>query len=483
MGELVEGTLFRLNFNRAVRVEAARSGVTEDAGALLLREMGVRLGYVALAESLLDHRAQWLVTHPLPELVLTRILLLAQGWRDQDDADTLREDAALRLAVSTRRGTAPLEEPTTSLTPDGLASQPTLSRMQAMLASELNRRRLADGVLDRACARMLTAHGRRDEMSFDVDSFAYDAHGEQEGAAYNGHYRTDCFHPLVAYSDTGDLLAIRLRPGNVHTADDVRSFLEAMLSKLRTVARKLWLRIDAGYANGQLFAWLHHRGIKFITRLRNNPALSREAKAWRERTLAEWRKGPADDGRPRQSTYEYWYRSKRWTHVVRVIAVLVERDYAHGELLHHEFFLATNAARREGSSDAILTRYRHRGEAEQRIGEFVNDLAPTVSSVPRSREGSVAHKRPVGLGENEVSLLLAALAYNLLHALRCIAEGELGVRISVRRLRERLLKAGAVVTRHARQVTVRVSAAHTALWELFGRLLRTAASATAEGVA
>jgi hypothetical protein len=480
MGERAEGTLFRPEFNRAVRVEAARSAVTDDAGALLLREVAEQLGYDELAASLLDHRAQHLVTHPLTELVLTRVLLLAQGWRDQVDADALRDDAALRLAVSTRRGAAPLEAAATALTPEGLASQPTLSRMQGMLASKLNRRRLAVGVLDRACARMRRAHGRRDEMTFDVDSFAYDAHGKQEGVAYNGHYRTECFHPLVAYSDTGDLLAIRLRPGNVHTADDVRSFLEPMLPQLRTVAKKVWLRIDSGYANGQLLAWLQHRGLKFITRLRNNPALSKEAKTWRERTLAEWKKGPADDGRPRQATFEYWYRSKRWTRVVRVVAVLVERDYAHGEMLHHEFFLATNAARREGTSDDILARYRHRGEGEQRIGEFVNDLAPTLSSVPRSREGSVAHKRPVGAGENEVSLLLAALAYNLLQALRCLVEGELGIGISIRRLRERLLKAGALVVRHARQVTVRIGAARAELWALVGRLLRTAAVANTE---
>lgn len=480
MGEPEQRTLFRPEFNRAVRVEVARSAVTDDAGALLLRELAGQLGYDRIAESLLDHRAQHLVTHPLQELLLTRVLLLAQGWRDQDDADALRDDAVLRLSVSTRRGTSPLETAETALRPEGLASQPTLSRMQGMLASVLNRQRLAAAVLDRSSARIERAHGKRKEMTFDVDSFAYDAHGEQEWVAYNGHYRTKCFHPLVAYADTGDLLGLRLRPGNVHTADEVRSFLEPMVPRLKRLARKVWLRIDAGYANGELFAWLQHRGIRYITRLRNNPALSKEVEAWRERTLAKWQTGPAEDGRRRESTFEFWYRSKRWTRVVRVVAVLVERDYAHGELLHHEFFLATNAARPEATSTELLARYRQRGEAEQRIGEFVNDLAPTLSSAPRSRQGAVPHKRRVGPGENEVSLLLAALAYNLLHALRCLLQGELTVRVSIRRLRERLLKVGALVVRHARQVAVRVNAAHAEMWELATRLLRTAAGTTGE---
>jgi hypothetical protein len=29
-----------------------------------------------------------------------------------------------------------------------------------------------------------------------------------------------------------------------------------MLPQLRTVAKKVWLRVDSGYANGQLLAWL-----------------------------------------------------------------------------------------------------------------------------------------------------------------------------------------------------------------------------------
>lgn len=482
MGERNQGTLFRPDFNRAVRVQASSSVVTGDAGALVVREVADRLGYAEAFARVLDHRAQHLVTHPLVELVMTRVLLLAQGWQDQDDADLLRHDPAFRLAVSTRRGTAPLEEAETALTPDGLASQPTLSRMQAMLGSALNRRQLADALADRACARNLAVHGFRDEVTFDVDSYAIEAHGRQVGAAYNGHYRTTCFHPLVAYTDTGDMLGVRLRPGNVHTADDIRSFLTPLLPHVRTLGRKVWLRMDCGYANGKLLAWLDERNVTFITRLRTNPTLQREANAWSKRTLDAWRQAPSADGKPREATYELWYRPKKWTRVVRVVAVLVERDHAHGELFHHLFFLASNAARPEATSADLLARYRQRGEAEQRIGEFLGDVAPTVSSVSRSREGSVARKRPTGSAENEVSLLLAGFAYNLLHALRCSLDPEFDERLSTRRLRERLLRTAATVTRHARQVTVRINPAHVPLWSIVQRYLPTLVAAS-EGTA
>lgn len=466
MGEHAEGALFRPEFNRSVRIEAARSAVTDDAGALLLREVAERLGVTEALGRLLDHRRASLITHPLVELVMTRVLLLAQGWQDQHDADALSDDPAFRLAMSTRRGPAPLETSVEARTPDGLASQPTLSRMQGMLGSELNRRRAHDLVSERASARILAAEGRRPEVTFDIDSFAIEAHGAQQGVKYNGHYHMACFHPLVAYADTGDMLGVRLQPGNVHTADDVRSLITALLPRVRALGKKVWLRMDCGYANGKLLAWVAERGVRFITRLRSNPVLHKIGKSWSDRIIAEWRQAPSADGRLRQATHEFWYRPKTWTRQVRVVAVLVERDYAHGELFHHQFFLATNPARPEASSDALLKRYRARGEAEQRIGEFLTDIDATVSSAARSRQGSVAHKRPVGVAENEVSLILGALAFNLLHALRLHLAPLAPQTMSFRRLRERLLKTAATVTRHARQVTVRINPAKAALWSV-----------------
>ena len=106
MGE-AKDSVSRPEFNRAVSVEEAAESLTEDAGALMLREVADKLGVRGLFGSLLDHRVQHLVTHPLEQLVLTRVLLMAQGWVDQDDADTLRDDAALRTSTrSSWRSTA-----------------------------------------------------------------------------------------------------------------------------------------------------------------------------------------------------------------------------------------------------------------------------------------------------------------------------------------------------------------------------------------
>jgi len=134
------------DFNRSVHLEVRPERITSDAGALLLRETMHKLRIDRwLGDHLVDFRREDdLVTHPWRELLRTKLILLCQGWRDNDDADFLRHDPALRLSVSDRRGDAALlpgpEVLATSgrknpSRPHGLASQPTLSRFVDAVAA------------------------------------------------------------------------------------------------------------------------------------------------------------------------------------------------------------------------------------------------------------------------------------------------------------------------------------------------------------
>ena len=141
MGES-QGTLFPLEFNRSIHLEARPERVSGDSGALLMRELMDRLGYTRLFERHLhDPRDPARVTHPFQELLCTAVLLLAQGWSGQSDVRLLRDDPALCLAVSSRRGQRPLRE-AGGHEPEGLCSQPTLSRLNQGLALPENLRGL-----------------------------------------------------------------------------------------------------------------------------------------------------------------------------------------------------------------------------------------------------------------------------------------------------------------------------------------------------
>ena len=146
MGETL--ALFRPSFNKSLCIEARPERLTGEPGAVVLREIMERTGIVDwLIARLHDPRKPELITYPLEELLRTSLLLLAQGWRDQDDADALRLDAGLRLAASAARGTTPLSQDS------HLASQPTLSRLIGLLSRPGNRKSLSSGLTRGFCMK------------------------------------------------------------------------------------------------------------------------------------------------------------------------------------------------------------------------------------------------------------------------------------------------------------------------------------------
>ena len=97
----------RPSFNRSLRLETRPELLSADTGALVQRELMERSGLIDwLTERLHDPRHPSSIRYPLSDLLRTGLLLLGQGWRDQSDADRLRQDPSLRVASQTRRGTA-----------------------------------------------------------------------------------------------------------------------------------------------------------------------------------------------------------------------------------------------------------------------------------------------------------------------------------------------------------------------------------------
>lgn len=448
MGEQTQGTLFQAAFNCAVRVEAASTNISADAGAILIRQGCEVLDLRGALAGLRDPRCEYAVRFPQYDLVLADLVCCAQGWHDQDDLDALRNDPVMRVAMNSSRGQGVLDR--------ALPSQPTMSRLAVTLADDDNR-----GVLASALLKVGLRRAREDlsggRMIIDFDSFPIATHGHQKDTAYNGHYHKDCYHPLIATSGAGDILAVMLRPGNVHTAKDVRSFIEPVLKAAVAEFGCVWTRFDAGFASGDFFDWLDEQGVRFVTRLKSNGSLKKVVDNWFDATVKRWRKTRQDGEPPREATYEFWHKAGPWTRQRRVVAVLVERNDRKGEMFENLFFLCTNAARPEATSAKLLEFYRQRGRHENTIGEFVGGFAPNLS----------LHDRDM----NEADLCLAALAYNVTHLLRRRIERVTKQGLSMRRLRERVLKTGAQLGRHARSLFFRISAGAADTWRLLGSLL------------
>src|ERR1051325_2201806 len=126
---------------KPVAVDFSGGDLSSDAGLipLSLADQTMQLTQ-RLAAGVADPRDPRRIAHSLLDLFRERIYLIAQGYEDAIDANTLRHDPLVKLAVGRSPEAAPL------------ASQSTLSRWEnAITLADLER--LGQGLLDLFLAR------------------------------------------------------------------------------------------------------------------------------------------------------------------------------------------------------------------------------------------------------------------------------------------------------------------------------------------
>jgi Transposase DDE domain group 1 len=105
---------------KPVQVTFDAGRLSSDGGVLVLAEIERRLGIAErLARCLEDPRAPDRVQHGLAEMIRFRALLIAAGYADANDCDTLRVDPVFKMAVGRLPESAP-----------DLCSQPTMCRLE-----------------------------------------------------------------------------------------------------------------------------------------------------------------------------------------------------------------------------------------------------------------------------------------------------------------------------------------------------------------
>lgn len=450
--------LFQPMFNRAVRIEARPDQVTSDAGLVLLRELEEKLGITRwLSGSLVDPRDPSRVQHSLPELFRTRLLTMAMGWTNQDDIKRLSSDPALRLAASDARGESAAD--TTEL-----ASQATLSRLMTLLSNPTNLE-LLNAALPVLAGRSLRERsgGKPIEVVLDIDSIVLEVHGKQDGSAYNGQYGLNAYHPLVAVlGETGDIVGIWLRPGNVHTASQAVEFMDGIIRRVEAeIGPVRAVRLDAGFPSEPLMEALEARGTPYVARIRKNPSLTE---------LAGWATLPMlpPPETIRTQFKEMTYQAGSWSRARRLVYVRIDEP---GEMFSRDFFLVSSISKDTLAADDLLALYRRRGCAEDAFGQWLGAVSPTLCSTNRKKstyrgEAPKTEAVPVDpFAVNEANLLLSALASNLLVAFRRLAVAATNTPWRLDRLRNQVLKVGARVIRGARRITLCVASSATGHWE------------------
>ena len=104
----------------------------------------------------------------------------------------------------------------------------------------------------------------------DMDSTEIPVYGQQERSAYNGHFESTCYHPLLLFNREGDSLAAKLRPGNVHSADSWEELLLPEIERQQKLDKEGVFRADAAFAKPEIYEALEERGVKYAIRIPAN---------------------------------------------------------------------------------------------------------------------------------------------------------------------------------------------------------------------
>jgi len=105
-----ERETIRPQFDSAIVMDFQGAKITSDTGLLLPREIDERFGILGPMASGLEDSRSWVHSkHSLLQMVRQRVHQIAAGYEDCNDADFLRIDPALRLAIG--KGDAAFAQP------------------------------------------------------------------------------------------------------------------------------------------------------------------------------------------------------------------------------------------------------------------------------------------------------------------------------------------------------------------------------------
>jgi len=237
-------------WSQGLSVTADGTGVVALAGSAAVRLLADRVGLTEALSKALTRRS-FVPVHDRGRVLVDVATVLAAGGEAIGDIDTLRHEPLWGGVASPATVWRTLDEVTPA----------ALKRIATARAKV--RRHVWAQLPHGLPASPAAGSDLGETVVIDVDATLVTAHSEKEQAAANfkGGFG---FHPLGAWCDnTGEMLAIGLRPGNAnanHAGDHIAVLGEAITQVPGSHRRRLLVRADSAGATHQLLDWLHEQG-------------------------------------------------------------------------------------------------------------------------------------------------------------------------------------------------------------------------------
>ena len=403
--------------------------LSSDGGILMLREAEQRLRVAdRLAGCIEDPRAPDQITHTLADIIRFRLLMIAAGYEDGNDANSLRVDPMFKIA----HDLAPSDRE--------LCSQSTISRLEN-LPDARTLLRMGSAMVDLYCASFKQVPKR---IMLDIDDTFDAVHGGQQLRLFNAHYDEYGFQPIVVFDGGGRFVAAVLRPAKRPKGTEARAFLRRLLRAIRAnwPMTEIMLRADSHYCCPEVLDWCRANGLDYVLGVAPTTTLRAHIETLEASTKARFDAAPKD-GKVRRFK-EFLDGAASWSRVERIVA----RVEAGAEGLDTHF-IVTNLKIRNAR---VLYEdvYCRRGQAENHIKSWKTHLAADRTSCSKATA-------------NQFRLFLHAGAYWLMWALRVSKPKRSVWRVAqFDTLRLRLIKVAARVVEMKTMIKIHLPTAYPA---------------------
>jgi hypothetical protein len=395
--------------------------LSSDAGLVLLQDPDEQLGLTrALAAVLSDPRDERRVHFTRHDLLKQRVLQIAAGYEDANDATTLRHDPIFKLLLGRlpESGAA-------------LASQPTLSRFENRV-SRTELYRMARVLVDQF---MASYHHPPKVIVLDFDDTEDPAHGDQEQVRYDGHYGGYCFLPLHLYEGLSGRLITAIFKAKRFTGAQMLSVLKRLVKHLR----KAWpdtliiVRGDSHFAYPEVMQWIETQAdLHYVTGLGSNRVLH----ALACQVIEQAKRAYERDGGKMTRFHSTRYQAGTWPHPRRVVIKVEVSDQG----VNTRFVVSDM----EQTGAKVLYRqiYCARGQMENDLKDHKRYLKSDRTSCHRFEA-------------NQFRLLLHSAAYVLLDTLRReVLKTTAWACATMETIQLRLFKLGARVQEFTDRITI-----------------------------
>jgi len=255
--------------------------LSSDGGILVLREIEQRLRVAdRLAACIEDPRSPDQITHSLADIICFRLLMIAAGYEDGNDASSLRSDPMFKMALDL------------SPTDRELCSQSTISRLEN-LPDARALLRMGRAMVDLYCESFKQVPKR---ITLDIDDTFDAVHGGQQLRLFNAHYDEYGFQPIVVFDGEGRFITAVLRPAKRPGGKEIRAFLRRLLRAIRAnwPNTKILLRGDSHYCCPEVLDWCRANGLDYILGVAPTTTLRRHIEGLEASTKARFEAAPKD---------------------------------------------------------------------------------------------------------------------------------------------------------------------------------------------